>query len=176
MKKPITAIGFALSLIALTQAVYLTAVHAAERKPAPARLPTEPGTPALIPAGPNAEVIAKLAHYKNTPTNDAATNPTEAAAGANPPLIDGNFLVGPTYVAAPELSVTAGVPEGKIQQFSMESTNSKFYPGIARNAFGTVDPNNPKTLIVETHPAPYKRTVTVYIPSQYVAGKAAPFI
>ncbi len=78
--------------------------------------------------------------------------------GANPPpKVDGNFLIGPKYVQAPELSVTPGVPQGRVQQFNMDSTGSKFYPGIARNAFGTVDPNNPKTLIVETHPAPYER-------------------
>jgi enterochelin esterase-like enzyme len=109
--------------------------------------------------------------------NAAATNPTEGTPGANPPRnIDGNFLIGPTYAQAPELTVAPGVPQGRVQQFSMESTNSRFYPGIARNALGTIDPNNPKTLIVETHPAPYTRTVTVYIPSQYVPGKAAPFI
>src|SRR5262249_40273890 len=39
-----------------------------------------------------------------------------------------------------------------------------------------VDPNNPKTLIVETHPIDYKRTVSVYIPAQYVPGTAAPFM
>ena len=154
----------------------IVTVHGADRKPPPTRLPTEPGTPALIPAGLNAAALAQAAQKKTASTNDAAANPTEAAPGANPPLIDGNFLIGPTYVPAPELTVVPGVPEGRIQQFSMESTNSKFYPGIARNAFGTVDPNNPKTLIVETHPAPYTRTITVYIPSQYVAGKPAPFI
>src|ERR1019366_9583678 len=58
----------------------------------------------------------------------------------------------------------------------MESTNSRFYPGIASNAFWPVDPHNPKALVVETPPAPYTRTITVYIPTQYVAGTAAPFI
>ncbi len=63
-----------------------------------------------------------------------------------------------------------------VQQFVMDSKDSKFYPGIARDVFGTVDPNNPKTLIVETHPQPYQRTITVYIPAQYTRGKKAPFI
>ena len=35
-------------------------------------------------------------------------------------------------------------------EFTMESKDSKFYPGIARDVFGTADPNNPKTLIVES--------------------------
>jgi iron(III)-enterobactin esterase len=39
-----------------------------------------------------------------------------------------------------------------------------------------MDPNNPKTLIVETHPKPYTRTITVYIPGQYVPGTEAPFM
>jgi enterochelin esterase-like enzyme len=131
----------------------------------------------LIPAGPDTEALAKAAQKKTASTNDAAANPTEAAPGINPPLsVDGNFLIGPVYVPARELTVAPGMPEGRVQQFSMESTNSKFYPGIARNVFGTVDPNNPKTLIVETHAVTYTRAVTVYIPSQYVSGAAAPFI
>ena len=177
MKRPITAIGISLIIGCLTQAVILNPAYGADRKPAPTRLPTDPGTPALIPAGPNAEALARAAQKKVVSVNDAATNPTEALRGANPPpKVDGNFLIGPAYAQAPELSVTPGVPEGRVQQFNMDSTDSKFYPGIARNASGTVDPNNPKTLIVETHPAPYTRTITVYIPSQYVSGTAAPFI
>jgi enterochelin esterase-like enzyme len=39
-----------------------------------------------------------------------------------------------------------------------------------------VDPNNPKTLIVETHAIDYMRTVTVYVPAQYVPGTEAPFM
>jgi enterochelin esterase family protein len=42
--------------------------------------------------------------------------------------------------------------------------------------FGTVDPNNPKALIVQTHDQPYTRTITVYVPTQYKKGKQAPFI
>jgi len=96
----------------------------------------------------------------------------------NPPVdADGDFLIGPDYVPAPELTVKDGVPQGQVRQFVMDSKDSKFYnPGIARDVFGTVDPNNPKTLIVKTHPIDYKRTITVYIPAQYFPGTAAPFI
>ena len=175
----------------VASAVFVTVANGAERKPAPTRLATEPGTPALVAAGTNAEALARAALNKAPSTNDAAANPTSAEPGANPPLnVDGNFLVGPVYKAAPELEVALGsayvaapqstvipgVPQGSVQQFSMESTNSRFYPGIARKAFGTVDPSNPKTLIVETHPTNYTRTVTVYVPRQYVPGTAAPFI
>ena len=145
--------------------------------PPPTRPPTAPGTPALVAAGPGAEDRAKAASSRAPADADAASNPTEATPGANPPAnLDGNFLIGPTYVKAPELTVVEGVPKGRVEQFSLDSADSKFYPGIGRSAFGTVDPNNPKTLIVDTHPAPYHRTITVYIPSQYVAGTAAPFM
>src|SRR6266498_3237681 len=122
-------ISFTISLISAC----LFIANAADRKPAPTRLPTEPGTPALIPAGPKAEELAKAALKKPDSQDDAKSNPGEAPPGANPPAtVDGNFLVGPTYVDAPELKVVDGVPQGKVQQFSMESTNSKFYPGITR--------------------------------------------
>jgi enterochelin esterase family protein len=141
------------------------------------RLPTAPGTPALVAAGPNAEELGKAALQKPASDADAANNPTEAAPGANPPAnVDGNFLIGTNYVRAPETELNTNVPQGRIEQFTMYSTDSKFYPGIGRDKFGTVDPNNPKTLIVETHAAPYRRTITVYIPRQYVAGTEAPFI
>lgn len=98
--------------------------------------------------------------------------------GVNPPVdVDGDFLVGPEYVAAPETKVVEGVPQGKVQQFSIDSKDCKlFNPGIARDVLGTLDPKNPKTLIVETHPIDYKRTITVYVPAQYKPGTAAPFI
>jgi enterochelin esterase-like enzyme len=61
----------------------------------------------------------------------------------------------------------------------MQSTDSKIYPGIARDkdTFGTPDPSDPAKLIVTTsHPAPYTRKVSVYVPKQYVPGTEAPFI
>src|SRR5687767_15458097 len=98
--------------------------------------------------------------------------------GENPPLdAYDNFVIGPKYVTAPERKVVEGVPQGKVQQFVIDSKETKLLnPGIARKVFGKVDPNNPKTLIVETHPIDYKRQITVYIPAQYVAGSEAPFM
>jgi enterochelin esterase family protein len=61
----------------------------------------------------------------------------------------------------------------------MNSSDSKIYPGIARepNTFGTPDPTDPPSWIVTTsHPAPYTRKVAVYVPAQYVPGTVAPFI
>jgi enterochelin esterase-like enzyme len=98
--------------------------------------------------------------------------------GENPPLdANDNFVIGPKYVAAPERKKLDGVPEGKVEQFLIDSKETKlFNPGIARKEFGKVDPKNPKTLIVETHPIDYKRAITVYIPAQYKQGTEAPFM
>jgi enterochelin esterase-like enzyme len=72
-----------------------------------------------------------------------------------PGLRDGDYSVGPEYAAAPEQTARAGVPQGKIIQFAMDSADSKIYPGIN---------------------GPFKRAVAVYVPSQYVPGTPAPFI
>ena len=99
--------------------------------------------------------------------------------GANAPVNkDGTFIIGPTYKPAPEMIAQEGVPQGTIHNFTMESTDSKFYPGIKRAAgtFGRPDPADPKKLIVDSGPAPYTRRVAVYVPKQYVPGTAAPFI
>ena len=175
MQNPFSSFGISLLIIAVTSLLLVPAGEAAT--PPAIRHPTDPGTPALVAAGPNAEALARVALQKAPSPGDAAANPTEAAPGANLPLIDGNFLIGPTYVRAPELDVNTNVPQGRVEQFIMDSKDGKFYnPGIARNVFGTIDPSNPKTLIVETHMIDYKRTITVYIPSQYVPGTPAPFM
>jgi enterochelin esterase-like enzyme len=179
MKQSPSLFAVTLLLACLMPAGFIATADARQARPAPAtRLPTAPGTPALVPAGPDAEALAKAALKKTPSDSDAAANPATATPGANPPFnVDGNFLIGPVYSNAPELTVNSNVPQGRVEQFSLDSTNSKFYnPGIARNVFGTVDPNNPKTLIVETHPITYQRTITVYIPAQYVPGAPAPFI
>jgi iron(III)-enterobactin esterase len=96
-----------------------------------------------------------------------------------PPNIDGNFILGPTHSPSPEAAAPAGTKNGSVIEFAMNSSESKIYPGIARDpgTFGTPDPDNPAKLIVTTsHPAAYTRKVTVFVPSSYVPGAAAPFI
>jgi enterochelin esterase-like enzyme len=118
------------------------------------------------------------------PTRDPHTpgyvTAKELPDGENaPPNADGNFILGPTHTPAPETTVHDGVPQGTIVNFTMNSEDSKIYPGIAREpgTFGTPDPNDLAKLIVTTsHPAPYTRKVAVYVPKQYVRGTAAPFI
>ena len=68
---------------------------------------------------------------------------------------DGDVMIGPTYMQAPEMSYVAGVPKGKVTMFNMSSADSKIYPGIQ---------------------GPYMRPVWVYVPAQYVPGTPAPFI
>ena len=98
--------------------------------------------------------------------------------GENPPLdAYDNFVIGPKYTTAPERTKVDGVPEGKVEQFSIDSKDTKlFNPGIKRDKFGTVDPNNPKTLIVETKTMDYKRAIGVYVPAGYKEGTEAPFM
>src|SRR5688572_6646838 len=99
-------------------------------------------------------------------------------AGKNAPADqDGDFLIGPEYVPAPELTVVAGVPMGTIKQFVMRSEDSRIYPkAIAREVFGTPDPDNYKTLIVATHEKHWERAITVYIPASYNKKKPLPFM
>jgi len=126
-------------------------------------------TPAARPTPP--------ARDPHTPGYVAAT---QLPDGANPPAnADGNFILGPTHNPSPEALPHDGVPQGAVYEFTMSSADSKFYPGIARDpgTFGTPDPADPARLVVTTsHPAPYTRKVTVYVPAQYAPGSVAPFI
>jgi len=116
------------------------------------------------------------------PTRSPAVRPapTELPDGTLPaPTANGNYILGPTHTPALESTVHPNVPQGTLLTFTMSSADSKLYPGIARTpgTFGTPDPTNPASLIVTTsHPAPYTRHVTVYVPAQYVPGTVAPFI
>jgi enterochelin esterase family protein len=143
-------------------------------------------TPAFsqAPSAAPAPTAAVRPQRPKPPTRDPNTpgfvTAKELPDGTNAPAdVDGNFILGPTHTPAPEMTVQAGVPQGKIYEFTMSSADSKIYPGIARDAgtFGTPDPTNPAKLIVTTsHPAPYTRHVSVYVPAQYVPGTEAPFI
>jgi len=130
--------------------------------PAPAAQPARPTPPARDPHSPGF-VEAK-----------------ELPDGANaPPDADGNFILGPTHSMGAEMTAHEGVPQGRVYEFTMQSADSKIYPGIAREpgTFGRPDPNDPAKLIVTTsHPAPYTRRVAVYVPQQYASGTPSPFI
>ncbi len=80
----------------------------------------------------------------------------------SPKADQGDYVVGPPYKNAPELTPRENVPKGKVYHFTMSSTESKFYPGISKAVLGQI--------------VPYQRNVTVYVPNQYVPGTPAPFL
>ncbi len=138
--------------IGFLAALCLQLAQASDRTPPPAR---DPHTPGYVKA-------------------------EELPDGTVPaPNADGNFIIGPTHGPSPEISPENATPNGTVIEFTMNSSDSKIYPGIARdpNTFGTPDPANPAKLLVTTsHPAPYTRKVAVYVPKQYVPSSRAPFI
>jgi enterochelin esterase-like enzyme len=154
----------------------------------------EPALPRLLALAFSFALMATVvpAHAQTAPAAPRPVPPTrdphtlgyvtarELADGANAPANeDGNFILGPTHPPAPESTVHDGVPKGTITEFTMSSADSKIYPGIAREpgTFVTPDPaDSAKPIVTTSHPAPYTRHVAVYVPSQYVAGTAAPFI
>jgi iron(III)-enterobactin esterase len=120
---------------------------------------------------------SRPARPPNTPGYVTAT---ELPDGEVPPAdADGNFIIGPTHNRAAEMTTRPSAPQGGIFNLTMNSSDSKIYPGIARepNTRGTADPSDPAKMIVTTsHPAPYTRKVAVYVPKQYVPGSGAPFL
>ncbi|HLK70102.1 MAG TPA: alpha/beta hydrolase-fold protein [Bryobacteraceae bacterium] len=140
--------------------------------------------PALSQDTPPAKAPApQRAPRPPAPTRDPHTpgyvTAKELPDGENAPVkADGNFILGPTHPAAPEMSEQEGVPQGAIVTFTMESADSKFYPGIARDAGAPPrpDPNDPTRMMISSSPKPYSRKVAVYVPKQYVPGSTAPFI
>jgi iron(III)-enterobactin esterase len=141
-------------------------------------------TPALAQTtNPTPSAAARPAR-PTPPTRDPHTpgyvTATELPDGVNAPAdANGNFILGPTHNRAPEMTVQTNVPQGTMYDFTMNSADSKIFPGIARepNTFGTADSADPAKMIVTTsYPAPYTRHVSVYVPKQYVPGAVAPFI
>jgi enterochelin esterase family protein len=124
------------------------------------------------------------AERRGPPTRDPNTpgyvSAKELPDGDVPPAnADGNFIIGPTHPPAREVAVEGGPLQGSVVEFTMNSSDSKIYPGIARDpqTFGTPDPADPAKLVVTTsHPAPYTRRVSVFVPKQYVPGSVMPFI
>ncbi|RRA49049.1 esterase family protein [Acidipila sp. EB88] len=124
------------------------------------------------------------AQQPDPPTRDAHSpgyvhTSTLGDTSVPPPDRDGNFLLGPTHPASLDTLAHAATPRGQVIVFTLSSADSHAYPGIARTpgTFGTPDPHDPARLIVTTsHPAPYARTITVYVPAGYDPGSASPFI
>ena len=84
----------------------------------------------------------------------SALVPTFAKCGTVVPA-DGNFVIGPEYNDAVELTPHAGVAKGTVHAFVMDSKDSKIYPGLN---------------------GPYQRNVWVYVPAHYKKGTKAPLL
>jgi len=117
---------------------------------------TAPGAAAL-PVDP-ADLVA---HYRGGPATPA--DYAEMASLKQLPLLtpgagDGDFRVKPPYAPAPEETARPGVPKGRVVKFTLNAAESKFYPN---------------TGLRDWKPT---RSVTVYIPSQYVPGTPAPLL
>src|SRR5437764_9209388 len=113
-----------------------TVDSAMAQAPAVAARPPRPKPPTRDPNTPGYVTAKDLPDGENAPAN-----------------ADGNFILGPTHNPAPEMTVREGVPQGSVFTFTMESTGSKIYPGIARepNTFGRPDPSDPTKLIINSH-------------------------
>jgi enterochelin esterase-like enzyme len=105
--------------------------------------------------------------------------PGIAALGAG---VRHDFVIGPAYKPAPELTVHPGVPVGAVHDLVMHSADSTLYPGIARadnavtrrrDAYGN---KLAAPFAEESVAAPYTRHVYVYVPKQYVPGTPVPFL
>jgi len=182
-----------LALIALA-----TGLSSIAQTPAPATTPTP-----AAPAGAQGRGRGGPPEVRDPHTAGYVTA-KELADGQIPaPTADGNFIIGPTHPAAPELvnayptpppagqttaptMITTPPPDpavrGKIFHFTMESTDSKFYPGVARDTNPAPAAGQPPATpgagpgrrTVSSHPAPYTRKVAVYVPKEYVPGTVAP--
>jgi enterochelin esterase-like enzyme len=160
-----TSLGIAVVIGCLTQLTPIENAFGADEQPPygpPMRLPDAPGTPALTPAGSKPGEAAAL----------------RGAPGVNPPAdAEGDFLIGPDYVRAPELNPVEGVPKGVVRRFTMRSSDSRIYAGITKvPPGGPLNYTPPDLTHVQVYPMPYTRTVTVYVPAQYAPGTPAPVI
>jgi enterochelin esterase-like enzyme len=116
----------------------------------------------------------------------AATPASTARAANAPPLVpvrlttDGNFRIGPPYVADPAFTAKADVPKGRVIRFTMNSAESKLFPtapagragggGAGRGAPPAAAPAEPPQ-----HQT-FERQVAVYVPAGYVSKTPSPFI
>src|SRR3954468_17261339 len=93
-----------------------------------------------------------------TPAEAAEIAPLAELPAWKPGAGDGNYSIGPDYTPCPEMTPRDGVPVGKVETFTLNAADSKFYP---------------PTGLRGTNPT---RKVTVYIPAQYKPGTPAPLI
>src|ERR1700694_1683535 len=98
-------------------ALSISLMNSLAQAPAPAARPARPTPPTRDTNTPGYVTAKELPDGANAPANT-----------------DGNFILGPTHSLAQEMTAQEGVPQGSVFTFTMESTDSKIYPGIAREA------------------------------------------
>ncbi len=128
--------------------------------PAFAQMPTVPCIPPPAPPAANAPNPGPgRGPTRTTPVQPAADAAEMAKLMSLPAweqnLADGDYSNGPAFPTAPELAKRTGVPEGKVIEFVINSSESKFYPGV-NGAF--------------------QRHVCVYVPAAIAAGAELPVI
>src|SRR5580704_5554086 len=148
--------------------------------PAVAQAPI-PSAPPAAALGASGARTARPGPPLRDPHTDGYVQAKELSDGSvPPPNQDGNFIIGPTHPDAPEMLSSNSTPHGTVFHFTMESTESKFYPGIMKGPAPGAAPPAPSPGggrgVTTSHPAPYTRKVAVYVPKQYVPGTAAPFL
>ncbi len=133
----------------------LRPTFAADAGAAPTVAPAPGAAPTNTPAG------GRRGGGRGAPITEAEQ--AEVAKMADLPALtpgagDGDYSTGPTYTPAPEQNPRENVPKGRLIRFTMDGNESKFYPPTGLRGTTT------------------NRSVTVYIPSQYVPGTPAPLI
>ncbi len=148
---------------------------------------------ALEPQAGAAKIVSKPDTKPGFPIRSADTEGYVKAKrlpdGEVPPAdVDGDFVIGPTHGVAKELAGAAAtggleapgeLAHGRVVEFEMKSSDSKYYPGIMREAGTSVaaDAAHPERPVVTTsHAAPYVRKVAVYVPKGLKAGAEAPLM
>jgi hypothetical protein len=141
MKKPGLSIAIVVGFVAVGAAAM--AQNAAPQQPAPEPAPATAQQPGATPPGATTPATTTPAappargRGNPAPTRDPQTpgyvQATMLPDGAVPPAdAIGNFVIGPTHAPSPDTQVQPGVPQGTVYNFTMESTDSKIYPGFAR--------------------------------------------
>jgi len=100
-------------------------------------------------------------HYRGgpaTPADLAEMAKLSTLPAFTPEAGEGDFLLKPPYNPAPEETPRTDVPKGRVLHFTLTAADSKFYPDTGLRDWKAT------------------RSVTVYIPSQYVPGTLAPLL
>jgi S-formylglutathione hydrolase FrmB len=108
--------------------------------------------------------------------------------GVLPPAeANGNFIIGPTHPAAPEVTAQQGVPKGRLYKFIMRSADSSIFPTALVRPEASLDaavataptvPGDPSNMILTISQAgTWTRVVQVYVPNEVSRrNDPAPFI